>query len=127
MLSVNPIVARWIPDLFSLNERATYVGRWAHGFFSMTAVGATNVGSIKVYCDEDLKTNQRKWRYIRHKDQYLGPENKEGIHIRKGELFGEFKMGSTIVIIFEAPEKFDFRPELQQKIYVGEALSKCLI
>jgi len=40
-----------------LNERAVYVGEWEHGFFSMTAVGATNVGSIKVHSDKvNLKT-----------------------------------------------------------------------
>lgn len=51
LLSVNPVVARWIAGLFSLNERAVYVGEWEHGFFSYTAVGATNVGSIRVYED----------------------------------------------------------------------------
>ena len=52
LLSVNPSVASWIGGLFSLNERAVYVGSWKHGFFSMTAVGATNVGSIRVYGDD---------------------------------------------------------------------------
>jgi len=52
LLSVNPKVARLIPNLFALNERAVYVGRWKYGFFSLTAIGATNVGSIHVYCDK---------------------------------------------------------------------------
>lgn len=52
LLSVNPKIARLLPDLFVLNERAVYVGEWEHGFFSMTAVGATNVGSIKVHSDK---------------------------------------------------------------------------
>lgn len=52
LLSVNPLIAGWIPDLFCLNERAVYVGNWEHGFFSMIAVGATNVGSIRVHSDE---------------------------------------------------------------------------
>lgn len=51
LLSVNPSIASWISGLFSLNERANYVGEWEHGYFSMTAVGATNVGSIRVYRD----------------------------------------------------------------------------
>jgi len=52
LLSVNPKIAQWIPDLFTLNERAVYIGRWKHGFFSLTAIGATNVGSIHVYSDK---------------------------------------------------------------------------
>ena len=44
--------ANWIPGLFHINERVVYTGEWKHGFFSMTAVGATNVGSIKIYFDK---------------------------------------------------------------------------
>ena len=51
LFSVNPSVARWLQGLFSLNERVVYYGDWTHGFFSMTPVGATNVGSIRVYFD----------------------------------------------------------------------------
>lgn len=39
LLSVSPKVAKWVPGLFCLNERATYIGEWEHGFFSFTAVG----------------------------------------------------------------------------------------
>ena len=52
LLSVHPSFTEWIPELFSLNERAVYVGEWEHGFFSLIAVGATNVGSIKVHSDQ---------------------------------------------------------------------------
>lgn len=49
LLSVNPKIAQWIPDLFTLNERAVYVGRWKYGFFSLTAIGATNVVTVTRY------------------------------------------------------------------------------
>lgn len=39
LLSVSPKVAKWVPGLFALNERAAYLGSWEHGFFSFTAVG----------------------------------------------------------------------------------------
>lgn len=63
-MSVNPRIAGWIPELFSLNERVVYVGEWQHGFFSMTAVGATNVGSIKVYSDNVSRVKLVTARYF---------------------------------------------------------------
>jgi len=49
---VNPGVVRWLQGLFNFNERVMYVGNWQHGFFSLTAVGATLVGSINVHFDK---------------------------------------------------------------------------
>ena len=55
-MSVNPGVARLVKELFCLNERVALTGQWQHGFFSLTAVGATNVGSIRVYFDQVRRT-----------------------------------------------------------------------
>lgn len=55
LMSVNPGVARWIKELFCHNERVVLTGDWKHGFFSLTAVGATNVGSIRIYFDRVSK------------------------------------------------------------------------
>lgn len=52
LMSVNPGVARLVKELFCLNERVALIGQWQHGFFSLTAVGATNVGSIRIYFDQ---------------------------------------------------------------------------
>jgi phosphatidylserine decarboxylase len=98
LLSVNPRVAGWIGGLFSLNERAVYVGNWKYGFFSMTAVGATNVGSIRVYSDPELVTN--KWK----KGVPAMIERPVSVALSRGEDFGEFNLGSTIVLLFEAPK-----------------------
>lgn len=43
---VNPKIAAWLPGLFCLNERALYMGKWKHGFFSFTAVGKCDIGAI---------------------------------------------------------------------------------
>lgn len=52
LLSVRPTFVSWFPNLFNVNERVIYFGEWKYGFFSMAAVGATNVGSVRVYFDE---------------------------------------------------------------------------
>lgn len=52
LLSVRPSLMKRMPEVLHINERVCYTGSWPHGFFSMTAVGATNVGSIKVNFDE---------------------------------------------------------------------------
>jgi len=45
-------------DVFKNNERVNIFGRWAQGFYFESAVGATNVGSIKMDFDEEVLTNQ---------------------------------------------------------------------
>jgi phosphatidylserine decarboxylase len=44
-------------DVFKNNERVNIFGRWAQGFYFESAVGATNVGSIKLDFDEQVLTN----------------------------------------------------------------------
>lgn len=121
LLSVSPRVAGWVPELFSLNERVVYFGQWEKGFFSMTAVGATNVGSIRVHSDKSLHTNGRRWsRDIKHKDKRLN------LVWDKGQEVGEFRMGSTIVILFEAPKDYSLCVAPGQKIKVGESVTCCM-
>lgn len=50
-------------DVFKNNERVNIFGRWKQGFYFQSAVGATNVGSIKLDFDEDVLTNQTFPRY----------------------------------------------------------------
>ncbi|XP_066116197.1 phosphatidylserine decarboxylase proenzyme, mitochondrial isoform X2 [Saccopteryx bilineata] len=123
LMSVNPGMARWIKELFCHNERVVLTGDWKHGFFSLTAVGATNVGSIRIYFDQDLHTNSPRYSKGSYNDfSFVTHANKEGIPMRKGERLGEFNLGSTIVLIFEAPKDFNFKLEAGQKIRFGEAL-----
>lgn len=110
---------KYMPNLFSLNERVVYIGEWAGGFMTFAAIGATNVGSIKVYCDRELATNTAQWpEKIYRKDVNL-----DSTRVTKGELFGEFRLGSTIVLLFEAPRDFEFCLQIGQTIKVGQALN----
>ncbi|GAD95734.1 phosphatidylserine decarboxylase proenzyme 1, mitochondrial precursor [Paecilomyces variotii No. 5] len=121
LYSVSPYLQRTLPGLFTLNERVVLLGRWRWGFFSYTPVGATNVGSIKINFDSELRTNslttdtaadraaalaaKRGERYsgfaeatYRHASKILG-----GHPLKRGEEMGGFQLGSTIVLVFEAP------------------------
>ncbi|XP_007231483.1 phosphatidylserine decarboxylase proenzyme, mitochondrial isoform X2 [Astyanax mexicanus] len=123
LMSVNPGVARWIKELFCHNERVVLSGEWTHGFFSLTAVGATNVGSIRIYFDKELRTNNPRYNKGSYNDlSYVSNNNREGVTMRKGEHLGEFNLGSTIVLLFEAPRDFKFSLTAGQKIHFGEPL-----
>lgn len=122
LLSVSPRIAKWLPGLFCVNERAVYVGKWQHGFFSYTAVGATNVGSVHVFFDEKLKTNQYLGLRPIIKAQYHDLKIRKSID--KGELIGQFNMGSTIVLLFEAPKNFKFTVKPGQTVSVGESIGQ---
>ncbi|KAJ3604963.1 hypothetical protein NHX12_027014 [Muraenolepis orangiensis] len=137
LLSVSPGVARRVRSLFCVNERVALAGRWQHGFFSLVAVGATNVGSIRIYCDKELETNVPRYTTGSYNDRsYTSslasplappPSPQEvcagpGLALRKGEPLGEFNLGSTVVLLFEAPPDFSFSLRPGQPIRFGQPL-----
>ncbi|CAI7587507.1 unnamed protein product [Penicillium manginii] len=117
LYSVSPYLQRHLPGLFTLNERVALLGRWRWGFFSYTPVGATNVGSIKINFDSELRTNntaadlaaalaakrgEQDPGFVeatyRHASRTL-----DGHPLQRGEEMGGFQLGSSIVMVFEAP------------------------
>lgn len=156
LYSVSPYLQRTMPGLFTLNERVVLLGRWRWGFFSYTPVGATNVGSIKVNFDRELRTNSlttdtaadraaeeaaaRGEPYTGFAEaSYTSASRVLGGHaLKRGEEMGGFQLGSTIVLVFEAPKGirpsldegfqdqrkggFKWKIEQGQKVKVGQAL-----
>lgn len=45
-----------------------------------------------------------------------------GVALQRGAALGEFNLGSTIVLLFEAPKDFSFNLQPGQRIRVGEGL-----
>jgi len=117
LCSVQPSVVAAFPGLFHINERVAFFGTWQHGFMAMVAVGATNVGSIVADFDPELKTNQsgKKKAEYEHEVEYEKP-----ISFKKGDDFGYFNFGSTMVVIFEAPSDLDLRPS--ETVKMGQPL-----
>ncbi|KAF2843652.1 phosphatidylserine decarboxylase [Patellaria atrata CBS 101060] len=156
LYSVSPYLQRTLPGLFTLNERVVLLGRWRWGFFSYTPVGATNVGSIKINFDRELRTNSlttdtaadRAAQEAQERGEvysgfaeatYEGASSTLGGHpLKRGEEMGGFQLGSTIVLVFEAPKgsrgTFDegYKPDRPggwkwnispgQKVKVGQAI-----
>jgi len=54
----------------------------------------------------------------------MDKKKRKGHKISKGESFGEFNFGSTIVLIFEAPNNFEFEVAQNDKIFYGNKLFK---
>jgi phosphatidylserine decarboxylase len=162
LYSVSPYLQRTLPGLFTLNERVVLTGRWRWGFFSYTPVGATNVGSIVINFDKELRTNSlttdtaadraaeeaaakgEPWPgYVEATYENASPLL-QGHALRRGEEMGGFQLGSTIVLVFEAPKghrisSFDegfaeskvrggwkWKIEKGQKVKVGQAIGEVL-
>ena len=122
LYSVSPYLQKTLPGLFTLNERVVLLGRWRWGFFSFTPVGATNVGSIKINFDRELRTNslttdtaadraaeeaaERGEPYSGFAEATYAEASKllGGHALRRGEEMGGFQLGSSIVMVFEAPK-----------------------
>ena len=49
---------------------------------------------------------------------------KEGVPVQKGERVGGFNLGSSIVLIFEAPKNFQFNVIPGQRVFYGQPLGK---
>lgn len=49
-----------------------------------------------------------------------------GVKIKRGEDFGEFNLGSTIVLIFEAPKDFEFYVNPGEKVLFGSKLGSAI-
>ncbi|THH27957.1 hypothetical protein EUX98_g6225 [Antrodiella citrinella] len=127
LFSVSPWMARRLENLFVLNERVALLGRWKYGFFSMVPVGATNVGSIRINFDQDLRTNvgsRREHPIGTYTEAVYSAASPilDGQPLTKAQEMGGFCLGSTIVLIFEAPRDFQFQITEGQKVRVGQEL-----
>ena len=122
LYSVSPYLQKTLPGLFTLNERVVLLGRWRWGFFSFTPVGATNVGSIKINFDSELRTNSLTTDTAADRAAEEASKNGKpysgfaeatyseaskilgGHALQRGEEMGGFQLGSSIVLVFEAPQ-----------------------
>ena len=83
--------------------------------FYMVLVGALNVGKMQMSFDSNIQTNAS----TKHVQSF----EYENLYLHKGEDFGCFEMGSTIVIISE-PDMFDLKITTGQNIRFGQNVAR---
>lgn len=105
-------------EVFSTNERVAYFGKWKYGALHYVAVAAFNVGDVQVACDPGLKTNIGSFEdaFTRAKEERITEK------LEKGQEFGFFAAGSTIVLVFEAPKNIEWAVKQGEKVQLGNKL-----
>ncbi|CAN1195486.1 Phosphatidylserine decarboxylase proenzyme 1, mitochondrial [Linum perenne] len=135
---VNERATRTIRNLYVENERVVVEGLWNQGFMAMAAVGATNIGSIELLIEPELRTNRPKQLPSGSEppdERFYDPEG-VGRLVKKGDEIAAFNMGSTVVLVFQAPalkpakdgdrssSEFRFNIKRGDRVRVGEALGR---
>lgn len=110
------------PDLFVKNERVILdceMPNKKRCFF--IAVGALNVGKIRIKKEPRLQTNLPK------KNSISAYEYKTPIEVKRGEDLGHFEMGSSVVLVFEK-NAISILNSIQndQEVQFGEELGEML-
>lgn len=102
-------------DLFIENERVVLECLSTQGKrFFLVLVGALNVGQMEVAFESKIQTNVT-----------LTPSvyEYENLHLAKGDDFGCFKMGSTIVMLCEK-EMCEWNVQTGQSVRFGQTIAK---
>lgn len=76
-------------------------------------------------CFQELQTNaagDKKGHFYDLRYAAGAELAKEGVALQRGEAVGEFNLGSTVVVLFEAPKGFAFSVKPGQTVRVGEGL-----
>ncbi|MGV6988420.1 archaetidylserine decarboxylase [Testudinibacter sp. P80/BLE/0925] len=120
LFSVNPFLARHIPNLFARNERVICYFDTPFGAMVQILVGATITASISTLWAGIINPPRagkiQSWEYP--------SEGQSAVRLKKGEEMGAFRLGSTVINLFQA-DKLDFLTELQagSAVQMGAAMS----
>ena len=60
--------------------------------------------------------------FLPRRGRSAGGRGELGMRLGKGQKLGTFKMGSTVVLVFEAPGEFEFCVEPGDSVQYGQPL-----
>ncbi|MEM7027776.1 MAG: archaetidylserine decarboxylase, partial [Pseudomonadota bacterium] len=111
LFSVNNSAVRNIDNLFAKNERFISIFESEIGQYALIMIGALFVGSMSTVFTGQITPS--KDRRIITTDY----TSEESIILKKGEEFGLFNMGSTVILLFEQ-QKMKWSKELSTDISI---------
>lgn len=107
------------PRVYEDNERVAVFGEWKKGLMTQVYVGATNVGSMTLTDDPDMRTNVLSSVGL---SKVNSKTFEPALNLKKGQEVGMFRLGSTVVMIFEAPESFTWNINEGEKVKYGQTI-----
>ncbi len=113
-------VNRWATErrdgLLARNERVViHMNAGALGHVALVMVGAAGVGNIRLAHAPDSAS----FRGLRERRRI----ELSGVRVRKGDELGAFRLGSTVVMVFE-PARATLAGEVAQPVRFGERLGR---
>lgn len=116
LFSVNILTSENVPQLFSRNERLISIFNTSAGKMAVILVGAMIVGNIQMVW-QNTPSRQKK----PYKTSYSSNE----IKLSKGDELGHFKLGSTVILLFQA-NQMEWLPAMQinKSVKLGECIGR---
>lgn len=116
LFSVSEKTVTHVDGLFAKNERVIFTFESERGLFALVAVGALIVGSIVTVWHGVVNTRRQKITHWDYADKV--------IRFNKGEEIGYFKLGSTVILLFEQNQR-DWCSRLQagSTLRVGQPIA----
>ncbi|URJ25161.1 archaetidylserine decarboxylase [Candidatus Blochmannia ocreatus (nom. nud.)] len=104
LFSVNPKIATNIPNIFSRNERVICIFETNFGYMAQILIGSMIVGSIKTTWLGTITPPRagvvKHWHYPQKDTNNDSHHNT--IILKKGNEMGLFKLGSTVINLFDS-------------------------
>jgi phosphatidylserine decarboxylase len=120
LFSVDKDTATDLPNLFVRNERVITLFSTPIGAMAVILVGAMLVGGINTAWEGTIAPASKRHIYHWH---YL--DNK--ISLVKGQELGQFQLGSTVIILFEANRIKWLTNLSEKKLIFGECIAQAIL
>lgn len=116
LFSVSPLTTNQIPRLFARNERMVALFDTEQGPMAIIMVGAMIVASIETVWAGLVTPPKRRLNTYQYG---------ETIKLAKGEEMGQFKLGSTVILLFgKDMVSWDDRLQADKEVTLGETLGR---